>query len=101
MDLPIGVDQARKSWFMNMRRSGGFQLTKVGHDTLINFKFESWAVDVSDIKVLSPRVMLTLDQKIRHPFYINFREKKIVFFGSSDAMLLTLYGNFDQYLKSL
>ena len=58
---------------------------------------------IADPLQLNQRVILALDKKIQMPYYISAIKgipKKIVFFGSQEAVWLNLYGNLQQFLDN-
>ena len=96
------VKQAINLWFMNIRPNGGMRLTDYGYDTLIRMEFEFWPVEVPDLKnQIKPPQLLALDRKIQIPYYIDYRQKRLVFFGSKDAMLMTLLGDLNDFIKKI
>lgn len=96
------VKQAINLWFMNIRPSGGMRLTDCGYNVLTDMEFEFWPVEVPDLKnQIKPPQLLALDRKIQIPYYIDYRHKRLVFFGSKDAMLMTLLGDLNDFIKKL
>ena len=106
------VDQAMITWWANIRRDGGMRLTTHGyrimHDVL---KIESWALDLTDADDPGPfrsrmtkKTILDLDRKLEWPYYLDFNSRKktrrIVFFGSREAMMATMYGDLELWLAS-
>lgn len=58
---------------------------------------------IPDPQQFNQRVILALDKKIQMPYYISATKgipKKIVFFGSQEAVWLNLYGNLQQFLDN-
>ncbi len=111
--LKENIDQAMITWWANIRRDGGMRLThhgyKIMHDIL---KLESWQLTLSDgddarlfRSSITKKIILDLDRKLEWPYYLDFNAKKktrrIVFFGSREAMMATMYGNLEQWLASL
>lgn len=106
--LQQSPDQAMVSWWANIRRDGGMRLTDNGyrimHDIL---KLESWQLDLADVEhqIFTKRLILDLDRKLEWPYYIEVsmkkRRRRIVFFGSREAMMATMYGDLAQWLGSL
>lgn len=107
------VDQAMITWWANIRRDGGMRLTnhgyKIMHDVL---KLESWYLDLTDADDASPfrsritkKTILDLDRKLEWPYYLDFNARKktrrIVFFGSREAMMATMYGDIERWLASI
>jgi hypothetical protein len=112
-DLQESTDQAMITWWANIRRDGGMRLTthgyKIMHDVL---KIESWAVDLSAADEAGPfrsritkKTILDLDRKLEWPYYLDFNARKksrrIVFFGSREAMMATMYGDLEKWLASI
>ena len=101
-------DQALVTWWANVRPEGGLRLTKHGyeilHDTL---RYESWSLDLSNQvnSAINKRIVLALDRKLEWPYYLDFSPRKktrrIVFFGSREAMMATMYGDLEKWLSSM
>lgn len=95
-------EQAMLTWWANIRDSGGLRLTpygyKVMHDQL---EIESWSVDIAEFKnTLTKKILLELDHKLEYPYYIDFKQKRLIFFSSREAMMATLYGDISAWLKN-
>ena len=101
------------TWWANIRRDGGLRLTSHGyqimHDVL---KLESWVLDLSDgndtrssRSSMTKKIILDLDRKLEWPYYPDFNARKkrrrIVFFGSREAMMAAMYGDLERWLSSL
>jgi len=102
------LDLAMKTWWVNIRRNGGMRLTEQGYEILHHvLKLESWELDLNDReeKVFTKRLIVDLDRKLKWPYYIEVSIKKqrrrIVFFGSREAMMATMYGDLKQWLASI
>jgi hypothetical protein len=96
----VSVDKAIKFWYYNIRSTGGFRLTELGFKILSEANIECWNVNLDSPKlVITKSVLLQLDHKIKFPYYIDSKHKKIVLFSSREAMLATLYGDLQQFLK--
>jgi len=97
----VSVDQALKTWWRNIRPSGGMRLTDEGYRALTWADFEHWTVPVDDPKTtVTKRMLLLLDRKLKYPYYIDIKKKHLVLFGSQEAMLATLYGDLAQFLRN-
>lgn len=96
------VDQAMISWWVNIRDTGGLRLTWHGYNLLKNvLEIESWTVNIADAKkTLNKRAILDLDHKLTWPYYVDPKNKCIVFFSSREAMMATLYGDIQAWLKN-
>ena len=108
------IEQAMITWWANIRRDGGMRLTHHGYEIMHGIlKIESWALDLSatwaDSNLFQARVtkktILDLDRKLEWPYYLDFNARKksrrIVFFGSREAMMATMYGDLERWLDSL
>jgi hypothetical protein len=101
-------ESAMQTWWANIRKDGGMRLTDQGyamlHDVL---GLESWELDLRDHDrvVFTKRLVLTLDRKLEWPYFIEVNIKKkrrrIIFFGSREAMMATMYGDIERWLASL
>jgi hypothetical protein len=95
------VDQAMLTWYCNIRPTGGLRLTDAGYQALEWLDLEQWTVSIADPRTtLTKSLLLALDRKLQYPYYINYKQKHIVFFSSREAMLATLYGDVAQFLRN-
>jgi len=108
MEYQQSTDSAMKTWWANIRRDGGMRLTELGFEILHHvLKLESWQFDLADLDrpVFTKRLILDLDRKLEWPYYIEVNIKKkrrrIVFFGSREAMMATLYGDLQKWISSM
>lgn len=87
-------------WFFNPANKTSVRLTKDGYNFMTNtLKLMSTQVKI-DKPILS-KVMLKLDRHIHSPYFVQ-NSKTIHFFGSEDALMLTLNGNnLEHYLSSI
>ena len=107
------IDQAMITWWANIRPEGGLRLTTHGYEILHDIlRLESWALDLTDTNDsktfrsrITKKVILDLDRKLEWPYYLDFnprkKTKRIVFFGSREAMMATMYGDLGQWLTSI
>lgn len=100
----ITVDLAINSWWFNLRKNGGMRLTSAGYQALkTNLQLENYEYEIDDPHTVTQRLILKLDRKMQMPYYIHATKgipKKIVFFGSREAMLARLYGDLDKFLSN-
>jgi len=100
----ISVESAIPSWWFNLRKNGGMRLTKMGHDVFVkNLELENYGYNIDDPTQFNQTVILELDRKMQMPYYIHAVKgipKKIVFFGSREAVMVNLYGNLQQFLDN-
>lgn len=100
--------QAMTTWWVNLRQDGGMRLTRHGYEIMHDLlKLESWALDLSHLGPLTvdKRLLLDLDRKLQWPYYLHSdarqRRRRIIFFGSREAMMATMYGDIKRWLDSL
>ena len=81
-----------------MRLTGpGYQLFTKELD-IAQYKFA-----IADPHSFNQHIILALDKKMQMPYYIQATKgipKKIVFFGSKEAVMVNLYGNLEQFLDN-
>jgi hypothetical protein len=100
----ITVSQAMSTWWFNRRKTGGMRLTASGFavfTTALDLARYEW--QIQDPHAISQRVILALDRKLRMPYYISATKgipRKIVFFGSEEAVWINLYGNIERFLEN-
>ena len=101
-------DTAMNKWWMNIRRDGGLRLSEIGDLSFRYAKIEFFTYDF----FISPEsswhlFILEMNNKIKCPYYIgvNKVEKKtqpyIRIYDSKIAIMIGLYGNINDYLKSV
>jgi hypothetical protein len=116
VDIPDALrepeDRAMITWWANIRRDGGLRLTHHGYEIMHDvLKLESWVLDLSDgndtrssRSQITKKIVLDLDRKLEWPYYIDFNARKkrrrIVFFGSREAMMAAMYGDLESWLRS-
>jgi hypothetical protein len=108
MEYQQSVDHAMKTWWANIRRDGGMRLTAAGYEMMHDvLKLESWRLDLAEQprQIFTKRLILALDRKLEWPYYIEVNVRKrirhIVFFGSREAMMATMYGDLEKWVASL
>lgn len=103
-DQCISVESAVPIWWYNLRKNGGLRLTTTGFQTLVEqMELEHYEYTIDNPKLFSQQTVLDLDRKMQMPYYIHVVKgvpKKIVFFGSQEAMLANLYGSLSKFLES-
>jgi hypothetical protein len=99
----ITADQARRTWWVNIRRTGGLRLTDQGYAALVmDLDIERYEVAISDPARFQQRLILKMDRKLKMPYYVLFEKRiprKVMFFGSREAMLARLYGDLERFLE--
>jgi len=80
------------------------RLTALGYHVfseLLDLARYEWVI--TDPLKFDLHVILALDRKIQMPYYILATKgvpKKIIFFGSQEAVLVNLYGDLDKFLDN-
>ena len=103
-DLGVTVKRAMHTWWFNIRKNGGMRLTGPGYTVFteqLDLARYEWTIQ--DPLAFNQHVILALDRKIQMPYYISATKgipKKIVFFGSQEAVMVNLYGNLQQFLDN-
>jgi len=108
MEYQQSIDNAMITWWANIRRDGGLRLTNAGYEMMHDvLRLDSWELDLSDRPrpALTKKLILEMDRKLEWPYYLDFNPRKkknrVVFFSSREAMLATLYGDLESFLKQL
>ncbi len=103
-DQRISVDTAIPAWWYNLRKNGGMRLTTTGYRVFVeNLDLEHYEYSITDPVSFNQHTILKLDRKLQTPYYIHAVKgipKKIVFFGSREAVIANLYGNLQQFLDN-
>lgn len=100
----ITVDQAKVAWWHNFRTAGGMRLTSLGYQAFSEaLDIDSYAYEIADPTEFNQQMILDLDRKIQTPYYIKAVKgipKKVIFFGSKEAVMIRLYGDLKRYLDN-
>jgi hypothetical protein len=100
----ISVESALPIWWYNLRKNGGLRLTTTGFQTfVIDLELEHYEYAVENPQLFNQQTILDLDRKMQMPYYIHVVKgipKKIVFFGSQEAVVINLYANLQQFLDN-
>ena len=100
----ITIEEARKVWWFNIRRNGGMRLTSQGyHAFRVLLNLTHYDFEISDPLGFDQRMILALDRKLKTPYYILSVKgipKKLIFFGSKEAVMVNLYGNLKKFLDN-
>lgn len=80
------------------------RLTGMGYMAFVNdLDLEHYEYTITDPMQFNQNMILDLDRKMQMPYYIHAVKgipKKIVFFGSKEAVMVNLYGNLKQFLDN-
>tara|TARA_R110000868_G_scaffold150778_1_gene374259 strand:+ start:89 stop:481 length:393 start_codon:yes stop_codon:yes gene_type:complete len=103
-DSGITVKRAMHTWWFNIRKTGGMRLTGPGYTVFTqDLDLTCYEFAISDPQQFNQHLILDLDRKMQMPYYISATKgipKKIVFFGSREAVMVNLYGNLQQFLDN-
>ena len=98
----ITVEEAMVLWYTNIRNNGGFRLTANGHQVMKILSLDSWPVELGDIKItMDKNLLLDLDRKLTYPYFIDYKNKQIVFYSSREAVMATMYGSVKNWLANM
>jgi len=101
-DHQITLEEAMLHWYTNIRNNGGFRLTVFGYQAMKILGLESWSVELTDIKITMDKTMLLdLDRKLTYPYFIDYKNKVIIFYSSKEAMMATMYGSIKNWLDQM
>lgn len=100
----ITVQEARVAWWHNFRSEGGMRLTSIGYRIFCEaLDIISYDHNIDNPLEFNQQMILDLDRKIQTPYYIHAVKgipKKVVFFGSKEAVMIKLYGDLKKYLDN-
>jgi hypothetical protein len=92
------------AWWFNTRRTGGMRLTAIGYQAFAEqLKLEHYSYEINNPLLFTQQTILKLDRKMQMPYFIETKKgipKRIVFFGSREAVMVNLYGNLQQFLDN-
>jgi hypothetical protein len=107
-DHQITFDEAMQKWWMTMRNETGLRLTEMGD---LSFRFADIAFYDYDFDIRLDdgwhNFILTMNKKIKCPYYVGLNKSKDVkqpyirLYDSKIAVMVSLYGNINDYLKSV
>lgn len=98
------VEWAMKTWWKNIRRSGGLGLTHYGDGIFRGCGLEYWDFDCGAASHLSVMgLSVTLDRRMPAPyyFYCDKKRRRVRVYDGRMATLAVLYGDFTEYLNTL
>ena len=88
-------------WWINSRVNGGFRLTNQGFKILEKMQYENYVFEAKHIS--TPKNLLLMDKNIECPYYIDglgCYKSKLIIFGSKEATIIKLYGDFNRFLRT-
>jgi hypothetical protein len=102
-DVRPTLEEARLSWWYNLRAGGGLRLTEHGYHVLTEIvKLEHYDYILDPVRFTTLN-LVDLDKKLQMPYYISLHKrnvKKITFFSSQEAVLVNLYGDLEKFLNN-
>ena len=103
-ELGLTVKRSLHTWWFNIRNNGGMRLTGPGFQTFVDdLELEHYSYSIDNPLLFNQTTILKLDRKMQMPYYISAIKgipKKIIFFGSKEAVMINLYGNLQQFLDN-
>lgn len=103
-ELGFTIKSAMHTWWFNLRRNGGMRLSGTGYQAFVrDLELEHYEYSIQDPMQFNQLMILDLDRKMQMPYYIHAVKgvpKKIIFFGSREAVMVNLYGNLKKFLEN-
>lgn len=99
---------AKKTWWTNIRKGGGFGLTSIGKEAFERAEIEYWDLSIKVGDIITPMAKLKLDRYLPCPYYLFIKLRKpnvgacIRIYSDSTVVIMSqLHGSFQTYLESL
>jgi hypothetical protein len=103
-DWGMTARKAMRTWWFNLRSAGGMRLTSAGYHAFTEeLDLEHYSYNVDDPTDFNQQLILDMDRKLQMPYYIHAVKgipKRVIFFGSREAMVTNLYGNLKKFLDN-
>ena len=104
LDLGVTVKRAMHTWWFNIRKNGGMRLTTPGFQLFTKeLDIARYEFVIADPLQFNQHIILDMDRKLQMPYYIHAVKgipKKVIFFGSKEAMVTNLYGDLKKFLDN-
>jgi hypothetical protein len=99
------IDSAMKSWWQNIRSSGGLGLSERGDEQfrLANLEYYDYDYTITNY-ASSVRLAVQLDIKMITPYYLHYKNSKhsyVRIYDGRVAVMIALYGNINNYIDTL
>jgi hypothetical protein len=98
------VESASRSWWSNIRKTGGMRLTDHGYYVFSRvLDLAHYGIDIKSTPG-NRRIVLALDRKLQTPYYIEIKKRIpvcVYMFGSREALMATLHGDMQRFISSL
>ncbi len=88
-------------WWINSGTTGGLRLTSTGYNLLKMMQYDRYHFNAK--KLSTSGNLLLMDQNLECPYYIDgigITKSKRVIFGSKEATMIKLYGDFNDFLDT-
>jgi len=96
------IEHALDAWWMDSRKGGGMRLTTAGYQAITTFDIKMYVFDIPADTTLLPRHLLLMDRKLDCPYYLKTgRKSQITLFGSEQALMMTMYGDINRFMRYL
>ena len=103
-ELGLTVKRSLHTWWFNIRNNGGMRLTTAGYRVFCDeLDLTYYEFSINNPHDFNQHMILEMDSKLQMPYYIHATKgipKKIVFFGSQEAIMVNLYGDLKKYLDN-
>ena len=97
------VEVAVKTWWANIRKTGGLRLTENGFYVFSRvLELDHYDLEIKPTPG-NRRIVLTLDRKLQSPYYIRIDKRiptGVYMFGSREAVMAQLYGDLEKFLRN-
>lgn len=96
------LTRATKTWWVNIRNTGGLGLTDTGYEAFLKAEIENYTFLLEKTPSLI-LYALELNKKIPCPYYLRYikRERYITVYDTRVAVMIQLHGNVKDYLNTL
>jgi hypothetical protein len=89
-------------WWQDIRPEGGLRLSPEGCVIFNAIGIAAYEFEVPPSTPARASTLLTLNRKLTCPYYITLGKKpKIIFYGSKEATMYSLYGNIDKFIQAI
>ena len=103
-ELGYTVKRSIHTWWFNIRNNGGMRLTTAGYRAFCDeLDLTHYEFPINDPHAFNQQLILEMDSKLQMPYYIHAVKgipKKVIFFGSKEAMVTNLYGDLKKFLDN-
>lgn len=101
-DKRLSEEAALALWWQDIRPDGGLRLSPEGCVVFNYLNISSYEFDVPPSTPARANTLLVLNKKLTCPYYFKLgKAPKIVFFGSKEATMYSLYGDIDKFVAGL